>query len=521
MPNFQQWLNAWVKVNTKGSTTPAVGDGGGTNHRSGRSQHSKTSRGAASQSTTNSARSAEPPITSRGEKRGKYGTPATGSSQLKFIEQLASSNSNGSLDQTFATSSHPSLNGNPEHAAIQKISRKKHKRRLRRTNSFSDMLRREAKHRWSRSSSKHQSVERADYAGPVGAIGQTRHHSHNYHPGHQTRRAPAFFPSPPTLHHSFVESVGALDVAASELSVSPADTTTTQRRSNSHRHHHSGYNNRTDEDNSEYHRNPALVGVAEFFGTALREKQVLRTTSSTASRHQTHIARHGSDDEVPSYLHSHLLSSYEQEQLPPSSHRHNDNASASRSHHFHYNSTSSHAIPHTIETSNYFYPPLPSSQRNNSSITTSVNALARRQPQDADGGMVLAGVRLPFFSRATEQTKSDSEDDSTDSRPFGVGEPNCQGCRLAEVELQDTQDSLQYMRSMAIRKEYTCSQCDNHNDNLLTDNAGCKTTAPTVKSSSMQMAEVTARHKKQVEQLLKERVSRRRGLRHDWLAHQY
>jgi hypothetical protein len=108
---------------------------------------------------------------------------------------------------------------------------------------------------------------------------------------------------------------------------------------------------------------------------------------------------------------------------------------------------------------------------------------------------------LPFF------TATSSSGGENKPNPFG-GKQGCAGCKVAESELQHAQESLEYMRGMAIRKEYSCPKCGGSD---ITDGRNAtrksKMTSNVIKDASQQLIEVTARHKKQVEQLMKERVS--------------
>lgn len=527
MPNFQQWLNAWVKVNHKQSLT-APPELNGARASSGRSQSWKdqSNRVAASSQSANMAikgNKVERAPTANGSGAVAHGIDRVWKQEEALVETERSSQvasvhqfstiGHGSLDNTVATSTEPIADIDPELEAIRRHTNRKHKRRLQRTSSFSDLIREEAKHQVLRSNGIH--VERQPHPASGGSRECWRRHSHSHNQaGHRLQHPPKAFPPPPTLHHSFVAPEQSLELASSSKfsngqSISPAETATTVQQSNVQQQmYHRSYS-----DGGQYsdidHSNSALIGVAEFFGTELEDQQIRISTTANATQHQTHAAQHGSEEEQPSYFQSYL---HDNRRLHTA--HNNNNTSNSRLHHSHYRNNTRQAVHHTLispRPSNQVNPPLPAYRRSQTAPSSSVPAmrakppLADHQTEDLDPGLLLAGVRLPFFPKnhAGESTLVHAEHTDGASKPFGVGEPNCKGCLVAQAELQCAQESLEYMRSMAIRKEYTCSKCNSNNTSC--DSATRKVASPTVKSSSQQMSEVTARHKKQVEQLLKER----------------
>ena len=111
-----------------------------------------------------------------------------------------------------------------------------------------------------------------------------------------------------------------------------------------------------------------------------------------------------------------------------------------------------------------------------------------------------------------------SNNRSSDSRSQGggisLGFPNlflgdngqkqpCKHCKQLEDELLSTQEDLEYLRSMSLRKEYICRSCHSHGGEKNRDDASEVGTS----DNSHTMNEVSTRQKKQIEQLTRERVS--------------
>jgi hypothetical protein len=65
------------------------------------------------------------------------------------------------------------------------------------------------------------------------------------------------------------------------------------------------------------------------------------------------------------------------------------------------------------------------------------------------------------------------------------------------------QDDLEYIRAVALRNEYVCSSCNTESLSNPTENPS----SLHLKANERLLDEVTARHKAQLEQLTKDRVS--------------
>lgn len=533
MPNLQNWLNAWVKVSKQSQATPSSAN---TSGQSSRPLHGKAhpNKSVSSPQSTNTTTNFHTSSSARSHGVSGMGSKDSTSphSSLKSLSAITDHIRNATLQQgrsvdpTVATFTQPlTSSGDPEQVAIRKHHSRKHRRRLHKTNSFSDLIREQAKRTGGRRTS-HLKPEESRRR-------HSQHHSNSPGRNRQHRQPPRNVPPPPTLHH-YVEPETSFDAqpetsfdaqssdGSSVKSIGPSETVTTERRSNTRLCSSSAgdrHSAQHQQNNFSAQSNLALFGVAEFFGTEIEELPSVTTASTAfASRHRTHAAQHGLEDEQPSYLQPYLQPS---SSTPSSYGISNDTNSSSTStstrlqHSHHYESNTRNAT----HQSNDIYPPLPASRRSNVA-RHEANASARKPstqhapapkraaaaaPPPPDPGLVLGGVRLPFFSRPAPTPPENSEEDSKDNAdiyPFGVGEPNCEGCHVARTELQNTQDSLEYMRTLAIRKEYTCAQCGKANNH---EALGKTDRTPTVKKASQQMSEVTSRHQKQVVQLIKQR----------------
>ncbi|CAB9520430.1 expressed unknown protein [Seminavis robusta] len=598
MPGIQQWLNAWVKVNSKQQGSgPSAGPSGSTNGAPRLPQAKETRSGTSTRNRSSSIGSASERKSGETRVRGISST----SSQKRSDKLQFSSGFNSIGEVTRATDATAALSttvasitsieetdnqGNPEHDAIRKHSRK-HKRRLNRTNSFSDLLREKAKHRSSRSNGRHYSVERPHYAGP-GEVSQQAAGRHNRSRRRSHRRSN---PPPPTLHHPMVEPPPDEDLsshASSNHSVSPTETATTVLRSNAASSAKPRYHSqRSIEEQSIDSSNSALFGVADFFGTDISELRERPTTASTGARHQTHKAQHGLEDEIPHYLRPYIDSTESSNEpqdtihLPTQTQQHHSryrsqsptyNNNNNTHYNLHHQATTATSATSTLQNNNRLliydsknnahpqFTDVEDAPRKANNVaylqplasrnpTTSGEKEPTRLTQPATNeGFVMGGVRLPFYTtnapraavatiktnKGPNATTTNSNDkDNSDASPMEIS--NCPSCQLAQLELKRTQESLEYMRTMAIRKELTCHKCgsktkrdqdksssnddegpdesvnasrapntDGHN-NIDEQHTGKKIRSAVVKKSSEQLVEVTGRHKKQVEQLMKER----------------
>lgn len=105
---------------------------------------------------------------------------------------------------------------------------------------------------------------------------------------------------------------------------------------------------------------------------------------------------------------------------------------------------------------------------------------------DQDESVSRSGFRFPPNLFSTDSSKG-----------------RCGLCTKLENELSALQDDLEYVRSVALRNDYICSSC-----NAGSSKHSMESTSPLhLKSNDKLLDEVTARHKAQLEQLTKDRVS--------------
>ena len=136
----------------------------------------------------------------------------------------------------------------------------------------------------------------------------------------------------------------------------------------------------------------------------------------------------------------------------------------------------------------------------------------------ASGGMQSLSLRKQSSDNITAK-----KGNSNESRSEGVGgiairfPPNlfavdrnqskghCEKCRELENELLGAHEDLEYLRGMALRNEYICRSCQSLPGKSRED--GSQASPGTIKEWSQLLNEATARHKSQIEQLTRERVS--------------
>lgn len=115
---------------------------------------------------------------------------------------------------------------------------------------------------------------------------------------------------------------------------------------------------------------------------------------------------------------------------------------------------------------------------------------------------------------STVHTSSRSEPDDNPSLKGGFRFPpnlfssdnskaRCEQCTKLENEMAILQDDLEYIRAVALRNEYVCSSCNTESLSHPTENLSTFH----LKTNERLLDEVTARHKAQLEQLTKDRVS--------------
>jgi len=460
MPGLQNWINLWVNGNQAAAQKRR-----GRNRSSGQGHSIDT--GSSNKRMTSANATTRQPAASDNRH-----LPSSNRSLFDDNDRFRGVHESGHSLAITATTDHSaptSILGaiDPELAAIQKFNNKKHRRRLNRTNSFSDILRQKAE--------RTKRVSLHDTATSNSTAIDNRNSRFNEQRRHHGRTAPTF------LHHS---ADVAYEVESMSLrNGSPTETVSTVNQSN--RHDMYPYQDTGD---------VALLEVADFWGAD-------RPTVPVTYRGQygTHRGQHGTEDDQPGYLRAFLQTSDEitsSTRSIPGRHRESDvpyqrtsrsqqrsNLPANR-----YN----HAHAHSLDVKPM--PPSPSS-----SSTASAQA-----------GLVFGGVRLPFFATSTDRDEKgpasndahnaqSTVDNNIDSVNRSNGEFESEGCKAAQVELQHTRESLEYIREIALRNEYCCSKCGSDTD---------VTKASIAKKNSQQLSEVTERHQRQVERLVMERVSR-------------
>jgi hypothetical protein len=563
MPNFQQWLNAWVKVSTKQSHAD-LGNSSSHGHRARSRQQTK----ALSQHPPSSSELVDLTLLNK--------TTTCTSTANQNVDGKFQHSSLSSGDVTLSTSTGP-ISCNPhailvaEPAPRRSSSRKQHKRRLYRTNSPSDLIREQVRLRDARSTNNTRHSNNGQQQQPpyerseAFQSRESRRHSNTFeHQRSQTKsKSKRHRQPPPTLHHSMEDDFN-FDSSDSSFSVSPTQTDTTTLRSHEKQRYDDDDNINSqpmatsveEEEEEDIDSNEVLFNVADFFGTEIPELRVRAKMASNGSHHLTHQGQHGVEDEQPHYLRPFLddpnaMSNNNSKSNSNNSMNHNSHLDHSnhRNHHsppptfsdnhtiynknkdnipdsHHRRTRSLHDSAHATQLLNereeearIAYPrPLSSRQYHAKSASISVppkgglREAAIRPTESTAMGLVVGGVRSPFFhynpastAASTEATESTAATNDNNR----VGKPNCASCQIFQAELRHTLDSLEYMRTTAIRKEFTCHKCGSAGEPVATSNGSTQgNKKPTVvKNASEQLLEVTGRHKNQVEQLMKERVS--------------
>ena len=86
-------------------------------------------------------------------------------------------------------------------------------------------------------------------------------------------------------------------------------------------------------------------------------------------------------------------------------------------------------------------------------------------------------------------------------RAFPQSRHHCASCEELERRLLATHADIEYLRSVALRNEYVCKECESQRHYKTTDHE-----LATVSEASKRLIEITARHQQQMEQLTKERA---------------
>ena len=139
---------------------------------------------------------------------------------------------------------------------------------------------------------------------------------------------------------------------------------------------------------------------------------------------------------------------------------------------------------------------------------------AQHVPADAASISSRNGISARPSGTSTIHTSYRSDTDENASIKGGFRFPpnlfssdnskaRCDQCAKLENELAVLQDDLEYIRAVALRNEFVCSSCS-------AESLSHPTETPStfhLKSNERLLDEVTARHKAQLEQLTKDRVS--------------
>lgn len=151
--------------------------------------------------------------------------------------------------------------------------------------------------------------------------------------------------------------------------------------------------------------------------------------------------------------------------------------------------------------------------------TASLQWVPQTQQLDAESLPSRGGYSLPARAQPTQDHlfhRSASNDSASKggfrfpSNIFSNDNNNgkCRHCTKFETELAAARDDMEYLRSVGLRNEYTCSSC---NTEALTHPEDAAHPSSSLESSlrisDRLLDEVTARHKAQLEQLTKDRVS--------------
>jgi hypothetical protein len=557
MPNFQQWLNAWVKVNTK----QGHGDQGVSRSQSPRTRLRQPNKSLSQPSGYQQSSSA---TQVRAEKRSNHEFVDVSASQYEDNNNNNIPKSSfSSEDLTLSTSTGPlAVTSNP-HA--NKSGSRKQRPRLYRTNSPSDLIREQVlireqeRRRSATATSGHSSGQQphTERSGEVFPSREPRRPSNAFDQRRPRAKQQRHRQPPPTLHHSMDDAGFESSDSSSTTSAGPTPTATTAHGQHRHRDNNNDSHRMATEGADDIDSNEVLLNVADFFGTEIRE---LRARPS-GSRHHTHKGQHGVEDEQPHYLrpfmnqltatannnnntnkikpnnNNNMKANNRNHSPPPPTYSYNrpiynknedtrPNSHHRRSRSLHDTAQATQLFDERQETRTFNPRPLASRPKNAKSASISflpkggAREAAIRPTESTAIGLVVGGVRLPFFpqnvtsaSVTTEATESNATAIDNNNRTE-VGKPeNCVGCKTVQAELRHAYDSLEYMRTMAIRKEFTCHKCGTVGEaadaSIVALNGNTQgSKKPTVlRNASEQLLEVTGRHKKQVEQLMKDRVS--------------
>mmetsp|Transcript_3428 Transcript_3428/g.4960 ORF Transcript_3428/g.4960 Transcript_3428/m.4960 type:complete len:674 (+) Transcript_3428:411-2432(+) len=90
----------------------------------------------------------------------------------------------------------------------------------------------------------------------------------------------------------------------------------------------------------------------------------------------------------------------------------------------------------------------------------------------------------------------------------GGGHHECPSCEESEARLLAMRADMEYLRSIALRSEYLCAICENQSKRKKKHSKGNVPLGPdstALNEASQRLMEVTARHKRQIEQMTRER----------------
>ena len=86
-------------------------------------------------------------------------------------------------------------------------------------------------------------------------------------------------------------------------------------------------------------------------------------------------------------------------------------------------------------------------------------------------------------------------------RAFPQSRHHCGSCEELERRLLATHADIEYLRSVALRNEHICKECESQRNHKITNHESA-----TLSEASKQIVEITSRHQQQMERLTQERI---------------
>jgi hypothetical protein len=113
----------------------------------------------------------------------------------------------------------------------------------------------------------------------------------------------------------------------------------------------------------------------------------------------------------------------------------------------------------------------------------------------SQGGGSIAGIRFPPSLFAGGDTNNNHS------------KGHCRHCKELENNLLSAQEDLEYLRGLTLQREYVCQGCLSQSRSSKRGDQASFHSREAVLDGAQMLNEVTARHKSQIEQITKERVS--------------